>query len=69
MKYEVSTKFVFSGIFTIEAESPEQAKEFVQKHCGLVIGGNIHTTLSDDDCDWDFRVHPDKVIGRVRKAS
>jgi hypothetical protein len=67
MKYEVPTKFVFSGTFTIEADSPAQAKEFVQKHCGLVIGGNIHTTLADDDCDWDFPIHPNKITGRTRK--
>ena len=69
MKYKVPTKFVFKGTFTIEAESSEQAKEYVQKQCGLVIGGDIHTTLSDADCDWDFAVHPEKVTGRVRKVS
>ena len=66
MKYEVPTKFVFSGTFTIEADSPAQAKEFVHKHCGLVIGGDIHTTLNDEDCDWDFAVHPEKITGRAR---
>ena len=68
MKYEVPTRFVFSGVFTIEADSPAQAKEFVHKHCGLVIGGNVHTTLNEEDCDWDFDVHSEKITGRVRKA-
>jgi len=67
MKYEVQTKFVFIGTFTVEAESKEQAKEFVQNQCGLVIGGKIHTTLSDEDCDWDFDIHPDTINGRVRR--
>jgi len=67
MKYIVPTKFIFSGTFTLEAESPEQAKEFVQKHCGLVIGGNVHTTLGDD-CDWDFDVHPEKITGKARSV-
>jgi hypothetical protein len=65
MKYEVQTKFVFSGTFTIEAESAAQAKEFVQKHCGLVIGGGVHTTL--EDCDWNFGIHPDEMIGKIRQ--
>jgi len=68
MKYEVPTRFIFNGTFTIEADSPAQAKEFVHKHCGLVIGGNVHTTLNDEDCDWDFDGHPEKITGRVRKA-
>jgi hypothetical protein len=68
MKYEVQTKFVFSGTFNIEAKNAAQAKEFVQKHCGLVIGGDIHTTLSEEDCDWDFDVHPDKITVKVRRA-
>jgi hypothetical protein len=69
MKYEVDTRFVFSGKFFIEAENTEQARECVDKHCGLVIGGNVHSTLSEEEVDWDFDVHPDKVIGRIRRAS
>jgi len=67
MKYEVQTKFVFSGTFTVEAESAEQAKEFVRQHCGLVIGGDIHTTLPCEDCDWNFDVHPIKITGKTRE--
>jgi len=68
MKYEVKTKFVFSGTFTIEADSPAQAKEFIHKHCGLVLGGNIHTTLNEETCDWNFRCHPEKITGRARRV-
>jgi hypothetical protein len=67
MKYEVKTKFIFSGTFTIEADNAAQAKEFVHRHCGLVIGGDIHTTLSEEDVDWDFDVHPEKITGRTRR--
>lgn len=44
--YDVPTKFVFNGTFRIKAESQEQAEEYVQKHCGLVIGGgySLYTT-------------------------
>jgi len=66
MKYEVKTKYVFSGTFTIGADSAAQAKEYVENHCGLVMGGNIHTTL--DDCDWDFLTHPEVITGRARRV-
>lgn len=61
-KYTVKTKFIFEGEFYITAESKEQAKEYVMKHCGLVLGGDIHTTLPDEICDWNFNVHSDKIV-------
>lgn len=61
-EFTVKAKFVFEGEFYIKAESKEQAKEYVMKHCGLVLGGDIHTSLPDDVCDWDFCVHPQKVV-------
>ena len=60
--YTVETKFVFVGEFYINAESESQAKEYVEKHCGLVIGGNIHSSLPDKDVDWNFPSHPYKII-------
>ena len=66
MKYEVQTKYVFSGTFTVEADSPAKAKEYVENHCGLVMGGNIHTTL--EDCEWDILTHPEVFTGRARKV-
>lgn len=59
-KYSIKTKFIFEGEFYIIADSKGQAKEYVRKHCGLV--GDIHTTLPDEICDWEFNVHPDKII-------
>lgn len=61
-EYTVKTKFVFEGEFYIKAESKEQAREFVEKHCGLVIGGDIHSTLPDQDVNWQFNVHPKKIV-------
>jgi len=38
----------------------------VTENCGLVIGGNIHTTLDDDEVPyWDFDVHPESRIKEV----
>jgi len=67
MKYEVETQFVFSGTFTIEADSPAQAKEFVHEYCEFVMGRDIHTTLNEEICDWDFDMHPEKITGMVRR--
>jgi hypothetical protein len=65
MRYAVKTKFVFSATFFIEAENREQAKEYAAKHCGLVIGGKIHSSLPTTQVDCSFDVHPDTVIGRA----
>ena len=60
--YKVKTQFIFSGHFNIQAKSKQQAKEFVLKHCGLVIGGDIHSSLPSDMVDWEFKVHPTKKV-------
>lgn len=60
-------QFIFEGEFEVKAENRAEAEEYVQKHCGLVIGGNIHSTLPDEDVTWDFPVHPDKVILSVKR--
>ena len=67
--YEVKTRFEFAGNFHITAESKTQAREYVEKHCGLVLNGPIHTTLPDDVVDWDFPVHPEKTISWIRVNS
>ena len=53
-RYRVNTRFVFSGVFEVEADSRTEARELVKKECGLVMGGSIHTTLDDEEVDWDF---------------
>ena len=65
-QYAVKTSFIFTGHFFITARNKDDAKEFAEKHCGLVIGGDIHSTLPYDVVDWEFPVHPDKEIGQVR---
>lgn len=61
-KYKVKTKFVFEGEFYITAESKAEAKYLVENHCALVLGGDIHTTLPTEICDWNFNIHPDKIV-------
>jgi hypothetical protein len=60
--FTIKTKFVFEGEFYVKAESKVQAREFVGKHCGFVIGGDIHSSLPDEDVHWKFNIHPKKII-------
>ena len=40
----------------------------VAEDCGLVLGGNIHTTRDDDEVtDWKFGGHPDLQVLSVRQ--
>ena len=64
-QYAVKTRFCFTGTFLISARNKDEAREYVEKHCGLVLGRGIHSTLADEDADWDFPVHPDMTIGRI----
>jgi hypothetical protein len=64
-EYAVKTRFIFTGTFYIKAKNKEEAKEFVDKHCGLVLNRGLHSTLPDETADWDFPVHPEKTVGRI----
>jgi hypothetical protein len=64
----VKTLFIFDGTFSVKADNKSQAKEYVEKHCGLVIGGHIHSTLPDEDVDWDFPIHPEKIIVSAKRG-
>lgn len=61
-------KFTFTGEFYITANSMIEAARHVRDHCGLVIGGDIHSTLPDEDINWNFPVHPDKTILNVKQS-
>ena len=63
--FAVETHFTFKGIFKVKATSSEQATEYVEKHCGLIIG-RVHTSLSDDCIDWEFDAHPHKEVKSVK---
>ena len=61
-KIEVKVRYLFEGTYTVAADDRNEARTMVTRDCGLVLGGNIHTTLDDDDVDWKFDVHPDMQI-------
>ena len=66
--YRVRTQYIFEGVFEVVAENKEDARQKVLQHCGLVMGGSIHSTLSDDEINWAFDRHPNKRISRITKV-
>lgn len=40
----------------------EEARKNVLENCGMTIGGGIHSTMLDEEIDWDFPCHPEKKI-------
>jgi hypothetical protein len=66
-KYAVKTRLSFTGSFFVDADTPAEARKWVDECCGLVLGGSIHTCLSEEDVDWDFPGHPDKHIISIRR--
>lgn len=61
-EFEVKTRFVFDNVLKVKALNGQQAGEFMQAHCGIVIGGVIHSSPPSEDIDWDFSAHPEKEI-------
>uniref|UniRef100_A0AB33JRD5 Uncharacterized protein n=1 Tax=Prevotella sp. GTC17262 TaxID=3236797 RepID=A0AB33JRD5_9BACT len=63
--YRVHTQYIFNGVYEVVAENREEAQQKVREACGLVMGGNIHSTLPEEEVDWAFDIHPDVKIGRI----
>ena len=66
--YRVHTQYIFEGVFEVLADSKENARQKVLQDCGLVMGGSIHSTLSDEEINflsntlnnsWAFSTHPE----------
>lgn len=56
--YRVRTQYIFEGVFEVVAESREDAWQKVIQDCGMVMGGNVHSTLPDEEVNWAFSTHP-----------
>ena len=63
--YRVRTQYIFEGVFEVVAESREDARQKVIQNCGLVMGGNIHSTLPDEKVNWAFSTHLEIRTGRI----
>ena len=66
--YRVRTQYIFDGVFDVVAENKEDARQMVIQDCGMVMGGNVHSTLSDNEINWAFDRHPNKRISRITKV-
>ena len=67
-KYDVRVRYAFEGTYKVVAEDRDEAERIVTEDCGLVLGGNIHTTRDDDEVtDWRFGSHPDMQILSFRE--
>lgn len=65
--YSVMARYIFEGTFKVEAESREEAKDKILKHCGMVMDSGIQTTLPDNEIDWNFCNHPYKQVARISR--
>ena len=63
--YRIRTQYIFEGVFDAVAESKEDAWQKVLQNCGLVMGGNVHSTLPDEEINWAFSTHPEVRMGRI----
>ena len=63
--YRVRTQYIFEGVFEVLANSKENARQKVLQDYGLVMGGNIHSTLPDEEVNWAFSTHPDVKTGQI----
>ena len=63
--YRVRTLYILEGVFEVVAESREGARQKVIQNCGLVMGGNVHSTLPDEEINWAFSTHPEVRTGRI----
>lgn len=69
-KYDVKVRYAFEGTYTVAAEDRDEAKRMVSEDCGLVLGGNIHTTLDDEEVlNWHFGIHPDTQLLSVTQRN
>jgi hypothetical protein len=66
--YRVKTRFNFTGTFFIDAASKAKAREYVEQHCALVLGGGIHSTLPRNTVDWEFPAHPEKAVLGIKQG-
>lgn len=63
--YRVRTQYIFEGVFEEVSESREDTRQKVIQDCGMVMGGNVHSTLPDEEINWAFSMHPEVITGRI----
>ena len=67
--YRIRMRYIFEGVFEVVAESREDARQKVIQDCGMVMGGNVHSTLPDEQISWAFDTHPEeRIIETIEKS-
>lgn len=56
--FKLRAKLVFSGYFTVQASSKQEAEAAIQKECGCLLGS---VQSLDEDIDWEFDTHGNRV--------
>ena len=63
--YRVRTRYIFEDVFEVVAESRKEARQKVIRDCGVVMGGNVHSTFPDEEINWAFSSHREVRTGRM----
>lgn len=63
-KFKIRAKLVFSGYFTVQASSKQEAEVKIQKDCGCLLG-SVQTL--DEDIDWEFGTHGNIVFNKNKE--
>ena len=63
--YRVRTQYIFEGVFEVVNENREDAWQKVIQDCGIVMGGNVPSTLPDEEINWAFSTHPEVRKGQI----
>ena len=64
-KFKIRAKLMFSGYFTLQAISKQEAEAKIKKDCGCMLG-SVQTL--DEDIDWDFGTHGNIVFNKEQEG-
>lgn len=56
-KRTIKVQYIFEVVYKIKEDSDFEARRKILDHCGMVAG-KVHSTLPDDEIDWEVDVHP-----------
>lgn len=62
--YKVHTQFIISGVFEVVAASEADAREKVNRYCGIAAGWNVYSTLPEK-VKHRFSNYPVKEITKI----
>jgi len=66
-KFIVGVQYSLIGHYVIEADNANEARMKAMYDCGCVVSNGIHSSLPDDEVNWDFPVHTDEKVLYVKR--